>query len=133
MEKGYILLICCLLIGVLIARGQNKGAQYYKQTDSSNIKFAPIIPLDKAALLKNVDVIFNMQYADNNNYQDGIYTGSNFAMNQFRLEIKGKVAEHVFFRYRERFTREPIPQSVDNINHSIDMSFVNSTFQRSGV
>ena len=71
-----------------------------------------------------LSVIMNMQYANNSDFQDGKYTGSNFAMNQFRLEIKGQVFDNVFFRFRDRYTRDPITQSVDNINHSVDMAFI---------
>jgi hypothetical protein len=102
----------------------NASAQMMKQTDSSIYNTARIIPVDKALLLKNMAVIFNMQYANNNNFRDGKYAGSNYAMNQFRLEIRGDVSDKVSFRFRDRYTRDPLPQSVDNIDHSIDMAFV---------
>jgi hypothetical protein len=101
------------------------SAQMLKQTDTSINHSARIIPVDRATLLKNVDVIANMQYANNSNFEDGSYRSSNFAMNQFRFEIKGLVFDTtVFFRFRYRYTRDPITQSVDNINHAVDMVFI---------
>ncbi|MEO6849810.1 MAG: porin [Mucilaginibacter sp.] len=118
--KRYLLLLSFLVLLVV-----NAGAQMLKQTDTSINHTVRIIPIDKALLLKNIDVIANMQYANNSNFLNGSYTGSNFALNQFRLEIKGLVFDStVFFRFRNRYTRDPIVQPVDNIDHSVDMAFI---------
>jgi hypothetical protein len=117
--KRYLIFITCFIFIAISAR-----AQMHKQTDTTITQTVRIIPVDKATLLKNMSVIMNMQYANNSDFQDGKYTGTNFALNQFRLEIKGQVFDHVFFRFRDRYTRDPITQSVDNINHSVDMAFV---------
>ncbi|MGA7720395.1 MAG: porin [Ignavibacteriaceae bacterium] len=115
----YVILLSCF---ILIAMSAN--AQMQKQTDTTITQTVRIIPVDVATLLKNMSVIMNMQYANNSDFQDGKYTGTDFAMNQFRLEIKGQVFDNVFFRFRDRYTRDPITQSVDNINHSIDLAFI---------
>lgn len=99
-------------------------AQMQKQTDTSINQTIRIIPIEKATLLKNMSVIFNMQYSNNDYFQDGQYTNSNFSMNQFRLEIRGQVFDHVYFRFRNRYTRDPVPQSVDNITYSTDLAFI---------
>lgn len=114
----------CLALGLILFTVK-VSAQMVKQTDTTINHSARIIPIDRATLLKNVDVIANMQYANNSNFQDGSYKGSNFAMNQFRFEIKGLVFDTtVFFRFRYRYTRDPITQSVDNISHAVDMAFI---------
>jgi Phosphate-selective porin O and P len=120
-----ILPLGCLLLLQVAAM-----AQIMKQSDSSIYQNDRIIPVDKAGLLKNMDVIFNIQYALNSNLQNGNYTGSNFALNQFRLEIKGQITDNVFFRFRDRYTRDPIPQTVDNTNHSVDMAFIQINLSR---
>ncbi|MCL5245457.1 OprO/OprP family phosphate-selective porin [Cellulophaga sp. 20_2_10] len=117
--KKFIFL--CVLIFISI----DVNAQLHKQSDTLKFGSKPIISVDKANILENVDVIANMQYANNNDFQDGKYTSSNFAMNQFRLEVKGMVLDStVFFRFRDRYTRTPTVQSVDNVDHSVDMAFV---------
>jgi len=119
MKKHISIMAFCILFTVCVT------AQMQKQSDTSINHSARIIPVDKANLLKNVDFIANMQYANNSNFENGTYTGSAFAMNQFRMEIKGLVFDsNVFFRFRDRYTRDPLPQTVDNINHSVDMIFV---------
>jgi hypothetical protein len=124
--KRYILFSVCFIL--IVARAE---AQMTKQIDTSINHTARIIPIDRAMLLKNIDVIANMQYANNSNFLNGQYTGSNFAFNQFRLEIKGNVFDStVFFRFRDRYTRDPITQSVDNISHSVDMAFVGINLPR---
>ncbi len=101
------------------------NAQLHKQTDTKTNQSKPIISEDKAKILQSIDVIANMQFANNTDFEDGEYTGSRFAMNQFRMEIKGYVLDStVFFRFRNRYTRTPTVQSVDNIENSVDLAFV---------
>jgi hypothetical protein len=38
-----------------------------------------------------------------------------------RFEIKGKVADKVYFRFRNRYTSEPIPQSEDHVSRAVDL------------
>ncbi|HSC52108.1 MAG TPA: porin [Phnomibacter sp.] len=103
--------------------GTTLSAQTEKQFDTSKV-YQPIISADRAKLLSNVDVIANMQFGFSNYFTDGKYDESKFALNQFRLEIKGKVHEKVYYRFRNRYTRAPDPQSQDNVNRSVDMAFI---------
>lgn len=86
--------------------------------------FRPIIPTDKAKLLKNVDVIFNMRFASDNNFYNGKFQESEFRNNQLRLEIKGKITDKVYFRFRDRYTSTPESQSKDNIVRSVDLAYI---------
>lgn len=105
--------------------GMHAQAQFNeKQSDSNYRNFRPIIPVEKATLLKNMSMIANMQFGFRNNFENGKYDASKFAMNQFRLEIRGKVHDRVSFRFRDRYTRDPITQSVDNISRSVDIASV---------
>ena len=100
-------------------------AQTEKQFDSTVNKTKALISTDRVKLLNNVDFIANMQYAFNNDFADGKYTGSRFSMNQFRMELKGRVFEDkVYFRFRNRYTRAQDPQSVDNIIRSTYLAFI---------
>ena len=99
-------------------------AQLDRQIDTTIYSNNPLIPVDKAMLLKKVDLIFNMQYANNNYFTDGKYTNTEYALNQFNLEIIGQVFDGVFFRFRDEYTRDPVPQTVDNVNHSVDLAFI---------
>lgn len=98
-------------------------AQTEKQV-SDTTGYSAIIPVSKQSLLRDVDVIMNMQYGLRNEFVDGQYTGSKFRMDQMRFEIKGKVADKVYFRFRNRYTSEPIPQSEDHVSRAVDMAMV---------
>ena len=114
-----------LFLGFVLFFIINVKAQMHKQSDRLGIQPSPIISAGKAKILQNIDVIANMQYANNSDFKEGEYTGSRFAINQFRLEIKGFVLDStVFFRFRNRYTRTPTLQSVDNLDHSVDMAFI---------
>jgi hypothetical protein len=115
--KKILLYIVAIIIGN-IAAGQTE-----KQLDTSQNK-NPLISVDRVKLLANMDVIANMQFAMNNYFTDGKYDQSKFAMNQFRFEMKGKVHEKVYYRFRNRYTRAQDPQSQDNLSRSIDLAFI---------
>ncbi|MEX6691097.1 porin [Danxiaibacter flavus] len=118
--KLRIPLLIASILQVIVA-----SSQIEKQIDTSINHTTPIIPTEKVELLKNIDVIANMQYGFNNDFQDGKYVGSAFSMNQFRLEIKGKVyKDKVYFRFRDRYTKSTQPQSVDNISASTDLAYI---------
>ncbi|GAO44061.1 porin [Flavihumibacter petaseus] len=115
-------LVC--FIGILILLHLQGHSQQDKQTDTL-FKNDPLIKVRKAELLNNVDVIFNVQAGLNNNFRNGEYVNSQFAINQFRFEIKGKVyKDKIFFRFRDRYTRDPEVQSVDNVSRSTDLAFI---------
>ena len=95
-----------------------------RQTTNDTVYYKSLIPEVKQGLLKNVSMIANMRFAERNEFQDGTFTGSRFAMEQFRLEIKGKVHDKVYFRFRDRYTRAQTSESVDNLSRSVDLAFI---------
>lgn len=86
--------------------------------------YKTLIPEEKQGLLKNMSMIANMRFALRNEFQDGEYVQSRFQNEQFRLEIKGKVHDRVYFRFRDRYTRAQTSESVDNLSRSTDLAFV---------
>jgi hypothetical protein len=52
------------------------------------------------------------------------YLQSRFTNEQFRLEIKGKVTDKVYFRFRDRYTRAQTSESVDGLSRSTDLAFI---------
>jgi hypothetical protein len=112
--KLIITLTCLSIIGVAQAQ--------LRQADTSS--YRSLIPEEKQELLKNVDVITNMQLGFRNDFQDGEYLGSKFKFEQFRLEIKGYVHEKVFFRFRHRYTSDFQPQSIDKIIKGVDFAYL---------
>jgi hypothetical protein len=62
--------------------------------------------------------------AYNSNFTDGNHKLSEFHVDQLRFEMKGKIHDKIFFRFRNRYTREPVPGNLDNISRSVDMAFL---------
>jgi Phosphate-selective porin O and P len=112
-----------LLIAALLFATFPVFAQTEKQ-ESDTTGYSAIIPVSKQSLLRDVDVIMNMQYAFRNEFVDGKYTNGHFNMNQWRLEIKGKVADRVYYRLRQRYTRSIEPQSEDNMSRATDIAMI---------
>jgi len=120
MKKIFFLILVCFIVGPAFSQDKqtNEGVLSNRDTIRS------IIPIKKQSLLRDVDVIFNTRVAFNSGFLDGSHAGSKFNYDQLRLEIKGKIHEKVSFRFRDRYTREPIPGNHDNISRSVDMAFV---------
>lgn len=94
-------------------------------TPAENTGQQPLIPTAKLALLKDVDILFNTRMGFDNYFVDGNHTNSQFAMNQLRLEMKGKIHDKVFFRFRNRYTKIVDPNTtVDNISRTVDMAYL---------
>lgn len=124
MKKYYFYLI--LLFIPMFAMGQID--QMEKQTNEGNQLYQdvlkPLIPITKQSLLRDVDVIFNTRLAYDSHFSGGDHTLSNFNVNQLRFEVKGKIHDKVYFRFRNRYTREPVPGNLDNISRSVDLAFL---------
>jgi hypothetical protein len=112
-----IILLVLLLFPVLMF------AQKEMQVGDTTF-YKTLIPEDKQGLLKNMSMIANMRFTERNEFVDGEFTKSRFAMEQFRLEFRGQVHKKVYFRFRSRYTKTPESQSVDNIFSSVDLAYV---------
>jgi hypothetical protein len=115
MKKYFIYLTLVLL--PIFSFGQ-------KQTQEGNAVVVPLIPTSKLSLLKDVDVIFNTRMAFDNYFVDNEHVNSLFSVNQFRFEVKGKIHDKVFFRFRNRYTKIADPATIDNISRSVDMAYL---------
>jgi Phosphate-selective porin O and P len=111
------LLLFLLLPAIVSAQKQERqtgDTTYYKS----------LIPEAKQGLLKNVNVIANMQFALRNEFVDGEFMQTRFRNEQFRLEIRGQVHEKVYFRFRDRYTRAQTSESIDNLSRSVDLAYL---------
>lgn len=122
MKKYYIYLMIGLMPIIAIGQDRDKQAGGGGLMNTDSIK--TLIPEVRQKLLKDVDVIFNTRMGYYSHIYDGSHDYSNFAMNQLRFEIKGKIHDKVSFRFRNRYTREPIPGNLDNISRSVDLAFL---------
>ncbi|UUC47334.1 porin [Flavobacterium cerinum] len=114
--KKYVLIILFLFVQAMMF-----GQDYQMSNDSIS---KPIIPKDRLELLKNVDLIFNMRFANDNLFRNGKFEESTFSNNQLRLEIRGKIHDKVYFRFRDRYTKSTDPGSRDNTSRSTDMAYI---------
>ncbi|MDF2187724.1 porin [Paraflavitalea sp. CAU 1676] len=112
------IVVLSLLLSCTASFGQKQ-----MQIDTFAVKH-PLIPEAKQKLLSNIDVIANMQSSLRNEFVDGEYTKGRFIMNQFRLELKGKIHDRVYFRFRDRYTKNTDPQSEDNMSSSTDLAYI---------
>jgi len=115
MRTKFTLILLCLILS---------GLAEAQQRQSDTASFRTIIPVEKQSLMKNVDIIANMQMGFRNDFQNDAYLGSKFKFEQFRLEIKGYVHEKVFFRFRHRYTSTFEPQSIDKIIKGVDFAYL---------
>jgi hypothetical protein len=116
MRIRYLLLLL-LLPNLLWAQKQERQV-------GDTTYYPTLIPEAKQGLLRDVSVIANMNFALRNEFQDGDYMKTRFRNEQFRLEIRGKVHDKVYFRFRDRYTRAQTSESVDNLSRSVDLAYL---------
>lgn len=109
------------LIAPVLMYGQDPQMTTQSGNDSL---IKPLVNPGKAKLLNNVDMIFNTRIANDNYFSDGKFEKSEFNNNQFRLEIKGNITDKVYFRFRDRYTKNTAVGSEDHLSHSIDYAMV---------
>lgn len=87
----------------------------------------PIIPAEKIALLKNINITFGTRvefqaytFRGGDNYYNGIQFKNGFSA----LGISGKVHERVDFRFRNRFNKGGDVQTLDNLGSNIELAYV---------
>jgi hypothetical protein len=107
-------------------------AQEHELQTGDTTWYKTLIPEAKQGLLKNVDMIANMQFGLENAFSDQgkdnfDYTGSRFRFEQFRMEFRGQVHKNVYFRFRNRYTKAPDVQSVDHLYGSVDLAYIRVT------
>src|SRR6188768_466813 len=114
------------IIGILLflALPSLVWAQKQERQTGDTTYYPSLIPEAKQGLLKNVNVIANMNFALRNEFVDGEYTQTRFRNEQFRLEIRGQVHEKVYFRFRDRYTRAQTSESIDNLSRSVDLAYL---------
>ncbi|MBX2962632.1 MAG: hypothetical protein KF687_08980 [Cyclobacteriaceae bacterium] len=118
--KKVLLTLCAVWVFVL-----GYAQQETSQLDTAQLRNQPIMNVEKAKYLKDVNIVANTRFAMNNDFLNGDLTDSRFAMNEFRLEFLGKVGDRVHFRYRQFLAGfSPDIRSRDNTRFSVDIAEV---------
>ena len=115
--KIFSIILGCLLPGVIMAQG-------VEQQTGDTTRYQTIIPESKQGLLKNMNMIANMQFGLRSEFVDGDHTQTRFKNEQFRLEFRGQVTNKLYFRFRDRYTRAQTSESVDNLSRSTDLAYI---------
>ncbi|HSD13422.1 MAG TPA: porin [Flavobacterium sp.] len=115
--------------GQVIEKQTTEGNKYVDSIPS-------LIPVERQSLLSNVDVIFNSRFAYDSHFNSvdedptapgdnnsGNHDYSSFNLQQLRFEIKGKIHEKVYFRFRHRYTKNYNIGGIDHVSQATDMAF----------
>lgn len=115
------LLTCALLTASLTAGAQN-GANIGMGGSEGN--YASLA--EKVAKIEKKNDAFNVYFnyaasfqAERNSLADEWHTG--FANKQLRLEIKGNIGEHLFYRLRHRLNKTNEARTQDNFSKATDI------------
>lgn len=115
------LLTCALLTASLTAGAQN-GANIGMGGSEGN--YASLA--EKVAKIEKKNDVFNVYFnyaasfqAERNSLVDEWHTG--FANKQLRLEIKGNIGDHLFYRLRHRLNKTNEARTQDNFSKATDI------------
>jgi hypothetical protein len=120
-SKAWLLILFLLPVTLM---AQFPEQQTGGGSPGDTVRYKTIIPEPKQGLLKNMDMIANMRFAEQNEFKDGEFTKARFVNQQFRLEIRGQVTDKIYFRFRDRYTRAQTSESVDNLSRSTDLAYI---------
>lgn len=119
MKRITLLLAGLFLVTTLFAQ------ELHLQIDNLTLQSTALINVEKPPLLKDMNVIANTRFLTNNTFTDGTFTGSNFASDEFRLEIMGSLSKHLSYRFRDLLVNRPLGiNSRDFFQSSIDLAFM---------
>ena len=97
----------------------------YAQEDGSPDE--PIFPIEKAGLLKNINITFDMRmdfqayaFRGGDNYYNGLQFENGFTA----LGISAKINEKLNFRFRNRFNKDADVQSLDRLGSNIELAYI---------
>ena len=87
----------------------------------------PIIPVDKAGLLKNIDITFDLRmdfqaytFRGGDNYYNGLQFENGFTA----LGIAAKINDNLKFKFRNRFNKSGDVQSLDRLGSNIELAYI---------
>lgn len=95
-----------------------------QQTSVSDSLFNPLIPVNKQNLLKDFDLVFLMRYGLDSYVEKEKPTTSQFNGNELRIDVSAKVHDRVGFRFRNRMTAVPTTGTLDHVNSTVDIAFI---------
>jgi hypothetical protein len=69
---------------------------------------------------------FNLEFAGSGNayFTEGQFDEASFKMNRVRLEIFGRLHDHLSYHFRQSYNRYSNPYSVDNMSSSIEYAYI---------
>lgn len=76
--------------------------------------------------IRKIKSHINLEFAGSGNayFTEGEFDESSFKMNRVRLEIFGRLHEHLSYHFRQSYNRYSNPYSVDNMSSSIEYAYI---------
>lgn len=84
----------------------------------------PIINIEKDGLFKNIDLKMNMRLSFHNHSENGREDNYTEFRHLFAFEIGGWLTDKVGFQFRNRFNREAVVQTLDKLDGSVELAYV---------
>ena len=119
---GMSLFICS---GALYAQGDNTGYGGNENGDYESLAHR-VLNLEKKNDMFNV--YFNYAYSFQEGRDADKQWNSHFANKQLRLEIKGNLTDHLYYRFRHRLNKSTSAQSEDNFAKATDIMMAGYRF-----
>lgn len=112
-------------VGVLLCVNGFAQEPTFSQFDFAILNVQPVLNVEKAKFMKDINMIANTRFSSTNNFADGSFQNSAFRLNELRMEIIGKVTDKVFFRFRDVYSnRSTDPLTTDGLRYSIDFALI---------
>lgn len=84
----------------------------------------PFMNVGKDGMLKNIDLKMNMRLSFHNHAENGRDDNYTEFRHLFSFEIGGWLTDKVGFQFRNRFNREAVLQTLDELDGSVELAYV---------
>lgn len=109
--------LCVAIVGISsVVFGQSS------QTNDSLV--SPLVGLNKTNFLSDFSLKFYVRSSLDGYFEKNKFETIRFNGSELRLDLSAKIHDKVGFRFRNRFTSQAVPGTLDHINSNVDLAYV---------
>lgn len=109
--------VCLVIIGM-------SSVVFGQQAQMNDSLARPLMELNKPSFLSDFSLKFYVRTSLDSYFDKNRYTTSRFNGSELRLDLSAKIHDKVQIRFRNRYTSQAVPGTLDRVNSNVDLAYV---------
>lgn len=109
--------LCVVLIGMT-------AVVFGQQSQTNDSIASPLISINKPAFLSDFSLKLYVRSSLDGYFEHNKFTTSRFNGSELRFDFSAKIHDKVGLRFRNRYTSQATPGSLDHVNSNVDLAYV---------